>query len=268
MSKLYKYIDSGNLHHAYLIAGEGEKIIPELFSFLEDIGVATKGNPNLWHGVFDTFTIDHARELKGLQVQRAFGEEVSGDDRSGLQRQRWGKFFIIQTEYLTLEAQQALLKVFEEPTLGTHFFIVTPRADELIPTLKSRLVVVSTPSLLDIGENQFSAQAQKFLREEKKDRLEFINQLIKKTPDAASDGKADAAGPLDPGEGMEISRSMKAEALLFLNNLEKALQEKTRGKRKEPADYSAFEEVWQCRKQMRGRGSSVKMLLEHLALVL
>ena len=244
MLDLSQYIDQNNLHHAYLIEGESEKILPELFEFLEKIGVQTKANPDMWCRTYDTFTIDDARELKELQIQKI----VSGEK----------KIFIIATEFFTTEAQNALLKVFEEPASRVHFFIITPRANYLLKTLHSRVVIIRVSQ--DEKDTLKIKKAKKFIEGEKEDRLEFVKTLMKKhekDPEASSDHEA-----------IETAKSLRAEALLFLDNLEYALQEKTREKRKEAKDYCCFEEIWRCRDYMNSRGSSVKMLLEHLALVL
>ena len=47
--------------------------------------------------------------------------------------------FIIMCDSILQEAQNALLKLFEEPNNHTVFFLVVPREDLLLPTLRSRL---------------------------------------------------------------------------------------------------------------------------------
>jgi len=232
--KLSDLIDQNNLHHAYLIEGKGESVVSELFTFLNAIGVETRANPDLWYRSFDTFKINDARALKEAQIQKG----VSGEK----------KIFIIDTEFFTTEAQNALLKVFEEPASHVHFFIITPRADHLLKTLHSRLVIIRPPAQQE--DMQGMKEAKTFIAGEKEDRLDFIKQLIKKY------------------EKEETSTPLKKEALLFLNNIEQALQKKTKQKRRNREDYNTFEEIWKCRGYMRARGASVRMLLEHLALVL
>lgn len=230
---LVEQIDRNNLHHAYLIEGDAERIVPDLFAFLESIGVSIKANPDFWHRTFDTFTIEDARALKSAQIQKA----VSGGK----------KIFVIQAGFFTTEAQNALLKVFEEPASGVHFFIITPRADSLLKTLHSRVVIVRS------GKKQQDTlgveEANKFVEGERGERLEFVKALAKKY------------------DKEETSMLLKIEALTFLNNLEYVLQGKTNRKKENIEDYYHFEEIWRCRKYLMGRGSSVKMLLEHLALV-
>jgi hypothetical protein len=45
---------------------------------------------------------------------------------------------LVATEFITEEAQQALLKIIEEPPLSTRFVFVLPRGYNLLPTLESR----------------------------------------------------------------------------------------------------------------------------------
>lgn len=52
------------------------------------------------------------------------------------------RIFFINSESITAEASNALLKTIEEPSLKTIFFIRTPSEDSLINTVKSRLVKV------------------------------------------------------------------------------------------------------------------------------
>jgi hypothetical protein len=47
--------------------------------------------------------------------------------------------FVIQTLFVTHEAQNALLKLFEEPPVGLVFVLVLPPAVKLLPTLLSRI---------------------------------------------------------------------------------------------------------------------------------
>ncbi len=121
------YKKTGELHHAYVLEGDKENIRTQLFSFIEDqIQQSVRGNPDVWHSQFETLTVDDARALRDTQSNKAI---TTGK-----------KIFIIETRLMTIEAQNALLKVFEEPTPNTHFFIITPTAEVFLPTLKSRVV--------------------------------------------------------------------------------------------------------------------------------
>src|SRR5690348_4398318 len=116
------YKNSENLHHAYLfVTHEVEETVTKLKNFIEEhLGLKTSGNPDVTHHQFKTLTIDEARAI------------AESENRKNISGGR--KIFIIETDFITEEAQNALLKVFEEPTLGTHFFLVSPQ-DTLLPTL-------------------------------------------------------------------------------------------------------------------------------------
>ena len=126
---MFENINKENLHHAYLLEGEGSVIVPELLKFMEkELKLVIRGNPDIWLGKFQTMSIDDARMIKETQSTKP----ISGDRR----------IFIIELNAVTHEAQNALLKVFEEPAQGTHFFIISPSSDIFLPTLRSLLLSV------------------------------------------------------------------------------------------------------------------------------
>jgi len=58
-----KHLDKNNLHHAYLLEGDREHILPEILEF-------TQGE-ELIQIHLDSFKMDDARELKSLGVEKA-----------------------------------------------------------------------------------------------------------------------------------------------------------------------------------------------------
>ncbi|MBR9702622.1 hypothetical protein GOV10_01170, partial [Candidatus Woesearchaeota archaeon] len=116
-------------HHAYILTGDSEKSLLWLHSWLEDEGVSIHGNPDFWHGEFETFGINDAKQLRELQSRKAVG-----DGR---------KIYIVSSTKMTREAQSALLKVLEEPTKGAHIFLIVPHEESLLPTLRSRMIVLN-----------------------------------------------------------------------------------------------------------------------------
>jgi len=150
-------IDIHNLHHAYLILGDKsdtEEFIGSLFSGLNITSVA---NPDVIYWKEDKFGIDESRDLKARAESKAFGEK---------------KIFIIASTSITPEAQNALLKLFEEPAPNTHFFILAKR-NQLLPTLLSRLVTIDLQS-----KNKISKEAKEFLGSDIPQRLRFIKSKI------------------------------------------------------------------------------------------
>lgn len=227
---LSKQIDKDHPHHAYLLEGEQEQILPNLVSFLEEMGISCVGNPNVCQEFFDLFTIEQSRMLKERQIERGEGKKI----------------FIISAKFFTLEAQNALLKVFEEPAEDVHFFIITPKADVLLDTLKSRLVILRT----DLNDFQNSELGKDFLNMNKAERIKKVAKIIK------------------DHESEENHSSLKTEAINLLNGIELALHEKTKNKTMTQDQINIFEELRKCRSYITDRGSSTKMLLEHIALLL
>jgi len=211
-------------HHAYGIAGQPETIIPKLIKSLLKIGYRTKGNPDFRVESHDVMGVDESRVLKEAAGRKA----ISGSK----------KVFIISARGITKEAQNALLKVFEEPPLGTHFFLIVPSLEILLGTLRSRLFAVDA---FRINDNKTSSRAETFLDAAVPFRLKIIQGLLK--------GADEETG--------------KKELLAFMDEIEQSL---AAGERRSVAD--ALEEVLKVKKYSRDRAPSFKLLLEHLALVL
>src|SRR3989344_4999324 len=100
MSLIFDHLSKNSLHHAYLIEGDREKIVPEILEFLKSLGIE-KGNPDFFHIELDSFKIDDARNLKSYATEKGFSMDK--------------KVFLISANSFLLEAQNSLLKLFEEP---------------------------------------------------------------------------------------------------------------------------------------------------------
>ncbi len=120
------------------------------------------------HISVESFGIDEARNLKSLASERAF----SGDHHH----------FIITCRSITEEAQNALLKLFEDPPSGAIFYLVMPSENRLLPTLRSRLYLEHNQS-----NSEKEDLAKTFLRLDYKDRMEWIADTAKKDPDKLLD---------------------------------------------------------------------------------
>jgi DNA polymerase III delta prime subunit len=128
---IQKHFDKNNLHHAYLIEGEKEEIISELFEFIESIGINTKNNPDFIHISQDSFKIDDAKNLKSQSNEKAISYNLSNG-------QMGKKVFVISINSFLSDAQNTLLKMFEEPIENTMFFLIIPDTAIMLPTLLSR----------------------------------------------------------------------------------------------------------------------------------
>ncbi len=210
------YINKEHLHHAYCIEGDREQVQSSLLNFLEqDLGFKTKANPDFLHSSYETFSIEDSRKLKQFQQEKAFGDK---------------KVFIISFNFITREAQNALLKIFEEPITGTHFFLITRSVHVLLPTLVSRLFV------FEYKNDRYNKDVEEFISLHPAKRLEYVQKII--------------------------TSKDKFEAIRFLDSLEIVFQKKAFYKK-----YPQFaKELIQLKKYLFLNGSSVKLVLEHVAL--
>ncbi len=170
--------DKDSLHHAYFIEGERASALAALEAFLKEaFGLSRHGHPDVHYAEHESLGIDESRELQAMQSMRP----VMGDR----------KVFILSVGGMTGEAQNSLLKVFEEPTPGTHFFVIASSRRMLLPTLASRMIVVSHESAK--GREAGMAQGSKeFIRMSPKDRLAFVAKIVEDKDRAAAEAFLEA----------------------------------------------------------------------------
>ncbi len=85
------------------------------------------------------------------------------------------RLLVVRASGVTIEAQQALLKILEEPPLTTLFYCVIAPGVSLLPTLLSRF-----ERLEDLGEIMESAVFQEFLALDLAARLDEITKRTTK----------------------------------------------------------------------------------------
>lgn len=141
-----------NPHHANLILGSAEKAESYLHSLF-----SLKGSPDYFVFKLDTFGVDDARELSVKAERKAFGDK---------------KIFFIAPQKITLEAQNALLKTFEEPVADTYFFLAVRDKAVLLPTLLSRMQAIYLDNTEDTRE------AEKFYELGLKARMAFVKKFV------------------------------------------------------------------------------------------
>lgn len=225
------YKKTGYLHHAHLIEGVQSEVVPLLLSAIErHMGITVQGNPDLSIESYDSFGIDESRHLTEVQSRAGF----EGSDAVAR------KIFIIGAKSFTHEAQNALLKTFEDPTAGTHFFFIIPRAEVLLPTLRSRVLVVREAGA--VLEDEAKVSAEIFLGSTLAERFTLIKKLT------------------EHKKGESVDREMIRR---MLDHLERILYTRHAGER---VGSDIFHEIYQTKTYLADRGSSPKMLLEHLAI--
>ena len=238
---LSQHLDKNNLHHAYLIEGKREEILPDIFSFMEVLNIATSANPDFCEIQIDNFKIEEALNLRSMADEKSF---TIGK-----------KIFIVSAHRFSLDAEHALLKMFEEPIENTHFFIIVPDANALLKTLVSRFYLIKPGS----GLSNEIKEAEKFIKMSPRDRIDFIKELL-------------IEPELEDEEGNEMvaTDSIRAKASRFLNAVETVLHKRYMSKSmsKSLFDIRYFEQIFKVREFLRQPGSSTKSLMESVALVM
>lgn len=213
------------MHHAYGLSGPRDEVLADVLKFLKEaINLRVTGNPDMQVREFETLSVDESRRIKELQSRKALSDR---------------KVIIVAFNGATSEAQNALLKVLEEPVPRTHIFLIVPRLDIFLPTVRSRLF---TAEYSGRASSEAQERADEFLKASTGERL----AVVKKIADEVGDEKLG-----------------KSFALEFVNHIEQELW-----KHKKSGDINAFDEIALCRKYLSDRSASVKMLLEHLAVAL
>ncbi|MFA6325123.1 MAG: hypothetical protein WCX46_02755, partial [Candidatus Paceibacterota bacterium] len=74
---LLNNLDKNNLHHAYLIEGKHDFIIPQILDYIENIlKIKTLGNPDFCQIHVDFLKIKHALDLREMGSQKSFISDV------------------------------------------------------------------------------------------------------------------------------------------------------------------------------------------------
>jgi|SRR3989344_4878540 len=215
------------LHHFHILEGDRAVIVPELIKFLEEkMGISVHGNPDVSIQEFESFSIDDGRELKKSQSRKNIDAKK--------------QIFILAFHFISHEAQNALLKVLEEPSQNTYFFIVIPNTSSFLETIISRAQIIKFPGTKQSSDYDIA----KFLSSSGAKRLQMLQKII--------------------------DEKNKSQALFFLNSLIEILNSQ-RKKTRTPYSYEEImflADIEQGRKYLFDRGPYVKMILEHIALTI
>ncbi len=224
------YRNTGQLHHAYVVEGDNNSSYENVCLFCEkDLNFQIKANPNFIYEKYDKFLVDDARRLKELQMNKT--------------KQGEKKIFVISFNFITTEAQNSLLKVLEEPTKGTHFFILTPSSHVFLDTIKSRV------SILTSGNISESNESENFLKFSISERMKFISSLVQKIKDE----KASKSDAIKLVQGLEILLHKKAVSSESVEQLE---------------NFNKIKKLNKVSDYLHDNSASVKQLLEYTAVIL
>lgn len=213
-------------HHAYFIHSFKNGII-KLKEYLKDkFNIDHRENPDFFHEKFETLGIDESRKIKEIHSSKSF---IEGKKR----------IFIIECSNITNEAQNSLLKIFEEPHTDSHFFLIMPSSEILLPTLRSRLLIIKKETENDFDKEEYK-EIIDFIKMPKKDKITFVDNIAKMISD---------------------EKESKSFALEFLSKLEMYLY-----KNNKLENVNALQAILKAREYMNDRSPSIKQLLEYVAL--
>src|SRR3989344_2042621 len=226
MDSLRILLESGREpHHAYILEGDSTTALSALRNLCDGpLGCPTVGNPDFVLIERDSLAVDDARLLRERQSLSTVGD---------------GRMVVVAIfRAATREAQNALLKVLEEPATRTHIFLVVPYASLLLSTVRSRAhrIRVASPDA--------ATAKSPWLAMSVGERLAEADKLAK----AIRDGK-----------------KTKGDVLAILNSLERSLAPSAV---KSGAAAAAAHRVLAAKRYLNDPGASAKLLLERVALAL
>jgi len=142
-------------HHAYVYIGDPKRVLPP--------EIATPA-VDIEHIEVERFSIADARALKLAAYRRPQQKDV-------LQ-------IVITATLIPVEAQNALLKILEEPPQSTVLHVCVPRRDQLIATILSRVEL--TEGEKGVGDDTPMKALEEFVALSYKERLALIEGAHKK----------------------------------------------------------------------------------------
>ncbi len=197
-------------HHANLLVGTRAwalELLPEH---------VRRESPDVVYIDVSRMTIAHVHELVHAAILRPIVSHERG--------------FVLMCDSMLHEAQNALLKLFEEPEVFVSFYLVIPRIDILLPTLRSRCSVYAVE--YNKNDSDISDETRTFQRMSYSERLAYIQK------------KLDSSDQVD---FLHILRGLGVVASKTKNT-------------------SLLRELLYVEREFSNPGASKKMLLEHLAL--
>ena len=217
------------MHHAFFIEAEpaeGVRIAKEYIE--ENLGLDIQANPDVVVLEYGLFSVEDARRVAEVANSAALRGEQ--------------KAIIIAASRAYHEAQNSLLKIFEEPAPGTHLFLILPSAGQLLPTLRSRVQMLRR----DEKKAAIPEAAKEFLAANREKRTTIAKKLA-----SASDE--------------EERRENRDEALAIVNGVEAV---EYANLKREGKTHALLSDISALRSYLYERSAPIRMILEHLALII
>ncbi len=216
------------MHHSYVYEGP-ISLLPQLADSAIELFSFERGyNPDVQVRSWEKFGIDESRELTMSSSLRSTSGKM---------------LFILGMSSISSQAQQALLKLFEEPQAGVIFVLLMPHG-MMLSTLRSRFLeypknIFSVKYVEDFG-NVAESDSLRFLASSYKERSDWIFAFLKN------------------------EEWVRERVRNFLNELERVLYAKIADK----DCRKGLEDIAHFRQYLADQSPSLKMILEHLAATL
>ena len=231
MRELIQGLKTGQAHHAYILAGQPEDLLTQLLDLLvSDLKLEIRKSPDVFIQAYEVFSVDDSRLIKDRQKQKALGNNL--------------KLFILAINSISIEAQNALFKTLEEPTTGSHFFLLVRSSEIFLPTVRSRCEILNFKNGAKLSDHRYLKEAKDFLAAEPARRIENIKTLL-----------------------ADEQRSKKSEIVSFLEAIEIVLRDQAVGSKNSWSVQSLTKAV-DAKKFVSARGGFPKLVLENLALTI
>jgi hypothetical protein len=236
-------------HHAHLLISTPEVFLSHAEAILGEQGIAIKGNPDVAVYTFASLGVDDARAIKEAAYRTA----------SAPWAQSWQVLYVGNA---THEAQNALLKVLEEPPKDTYFLIGVPHQELLLPTVRSRLLRLDRAQQSEAGAALDESVSQKLSGN--------VESELVPIPREQEDVVRFVEAPL--AERLRIVRPYFEDkepipsTHAFLDALEHHGAARLRASKTDTAAREMIRDVISARTFLYGRSPSKKLLLENLAL--
>jgi hypothetical protein len=212
-------------HHAAAYIGDIETAhATARDAAFEILGRELEGSPDYQAFVLETFGIDESRLVKERAVQTPVGDM---------------QVLVVVAHTYTIPAQNALLKVLEEPPQGTVLLLVATSEHDLLKTVRSRVPVTHVGG---VGiERTYDALG--FVSMSVADRLAYVERFHKPEKD-------------------------RVQASVFLRELAEVLHDSLQNSTEREQAQRQLKAVVEVEQYVLLPSSSPKLLLEHLATTL
>lgn len=224
-------------HHAYFHAGDRDAGIRAVRQFAErELSLRGTDNPDLIVFEYGLFSVEDARKVAGIASQSS----VAGGKR----------LIALATGRIFHEAQNALLKLFEEPIEGTTLVLLIPSEGLLLPTLRSRLIALPKEQ----GTPVLSEPASAFLSATRAEREKLVSKLLARTK---SDKEAE-------------KQAARLEAVTIVSGITLAAyaaRQKATGEAGKDYDL-LLRDLDRFAPMLHDRSAPLKLIFEHLLIVM